>query len=52
MWKMNLKHFTVENNHPLFVNPRNGFIDMIKVLKYFPHMTQPYVSTIYWLVCF
>ncbi|KAK2161791.1 hypothetical protein NP493_1561g00003 [Ridgeia piscesae] len=30
--------------HPELVNPVTGYVNMIRVMKYFPHMTQSYVK--------
>ena len=34
----------VVQEHPELVNPVTGYVNMIRVMKYFPHMTQSYVS--------
>ena len=38
------RHFVAATRHPELVNPVTGFVNMIRVMKFFPHMTQNYVS--------
>ena len=40
----------VELQHPVLVDPVTGIVQMITVLKNFPHMTKDYVRVVY--MCF
>ena len=44
------KCLIVELQHPVLVDPVTGIVQMITVLKNFPHMTKDYVRVVY--MCF